>query len=563
MPEPEIRAEEIEPLPVMPRGGPPRGEPAPAARTAFDGALPRAAAPAVAEVTGRARVGATLLVAGAFCAVLVWVPSQMFDLERYLVPKALALHLTALALLGLGLVPLRRSAWGRTGLLLAGVVGWGALTAAFATNRWLAFAAWGISFSSAALFLSARALPERLRRPALAGILTAVVIGSALGIAQSYGLDAAWLSDSRPPGGTFGNRNFLGHLAAIAAPALLMTALAARRRRWAVAALFGLAVLAAAIVLTRSRAAWLGGLVGALCALVAAVIAAHRAGGGFAWGRLALGGALTGGAIAAAVLLPNDLNWTTDTPYAATLGDLAEYREGSGAGRLVQYQNSLGLVRSHPLLGVGPGNWFVHYPLVTTPNDPAYAGSDLIPTNPWPSSDWVAHTTERGPIGALLLLAAIAAAALAAQRRRDGGPAADPLAAGAVAGVLAAAAVCGAFDAVLLLAAPSFVTWATVGLLLPREPASPDAPAAKSAWRGAATLVAAVLTLYTGAHAAAILMTREATGTAAVERAALLTPGEHRLHLALAERGRCAHARRAARLMPHHERAVRMAEGCG
>jgi hypothetical protein len=82
-------------------------------------------------------------------------------------------------------------------------------------------------------------------------------------------------------------------------------------------------------------------------------------------------------------------------------------------------------------------------------------------------------------------------------------------------------------------------------------------------WRNAALAVAAFLTLYTAAHGAAIVMTRAATGNAAVERAARLTPGEHRLHLVLAERGRCEHARRAARLMPYHERAQQIAKGCG
>src|SRR6185295_3842609 len=88
----------------------------------------------------------------------------------------------------------------------------------------------------------------------------------------------------------------------------------------------------------------------------------------------------------------------------------------SGAGRLVQYENSLALVPGHPLFGVGPGNWFVHYPRVTHAGDPAYAGQQIIPTNPWPSSDWVAMLVERGAVGALLLLAAGVAAAAAATR---------------------------------------------------------------------------------------------------------------------------------------------------
>src|SRR5437867_10621659 len=95
----------------------------------------------------RAHTGAALLVLGAYAVVLAWVPSRLFDLDRYLVPKSLALHAVALGLLLLGLVPLRREAWDRTGFLLALFVGWSALSALLATNRWLAWSSWGISFS--------------------------------------------------------------------------------------------------------------------------------------------------------------------------------------------------------------------------------------------------------------------------------------------------------------------------------------------------------------------------------------------------------------------------------
>src|SRR5688572_23275687 len=179
-------------------------------------APPPSPAPVLAEETtsGRARAGAVLLVVGAFALVLAWVPSELFDLERYLVPKALALHLVALGLLALGLVPLRREQWDPPSVLLASFVAWSGISALLATNRWLALSAFGVSFSSSVVFLGARSLPAAARWRVLGGILAAVVLGAGLGVAQSYGLESGWLSDSRPPGGTFGNRNFLGHFAA-------------------------------------------------------------------------------------------------------------------------------------------------------------------------------------------------------------------------------------------------------------------------------------------------------------------------------------------------------------
>ena len=510
----------------------------------------------------RALAGALLLVGGAVAVVLAWAPSELFDLERYLVPKALALHLVALGLLLLGPAPRRPREWGRTGRLLALFVGWSALSTAFATNRWLALAGWGVSFSSAVVLLSAQALPERVRWRTLGGVLAAVVLGAGLGVAQAYGFHPGWLSDSRPPGGTFGNRNFLGHLAAIAAPSALMAALCARRKATSALALAGLGVLAAVVVLTRSRAAWLGGMVGIAVAVIGLWWVARRSRSGLRAGRLLVGGAVAAAAIALAVLVPNDLDWVADSPYAATLGGLADFQQGSGRGRLIQYGNSLRLVPRDPIFGTGPGNWFVAYPTVTQSGDPAYAGADLIPTNPWPSSDWVALLVERGTVGALLLLLA-GGAAVAAMLGSAESAADRRFAAGAVAGTLAAALVCGAFDAVLLLAAPSFLTWAVVGLLLPARPAPPMV-ADPFRWPGrAATALAVVLVLYTAAHTAAIALTADDTSTRVLATATRFAPGEHRLRLVLAQRGRCDHAIRAARLMPNHARVARLAARCG
>src|SRR5690606_10450495 len=81
------------------------------------------------------------------------------------------------------------------------------------------------------------------------------------------------------------------------------------------------------------------------------------------------------------------------------------------------WRNSLNLAAENPALGVGPGNWFVHYPRVTTPGDPSFAAADPIPTNPWPSSDWVAMLVERGAPAALLLLLGGVAAAIVALTR--------------------------------------------------------------------------------------------------------------------------------------------------
>ncbi len=517
-------------------------------------------------------VPALILVAGAFAVVLAGVDSQVFDLERYLEPKSLDLHLTALALLLIVPSRLRLGSREPVAVLLVAFVALGALSALAAVNRWLALEAWGISFSGMILFLTARRLPAEARRFVLAGVLSAVVLGAGLGVAQAYGLQWTLLAEARPPGGTFGNRNFLAHFAALGAPPLLALAVGVRGRGWRLLTLGGLAVLVAAVVLTRSRGAWLGTAAGLGVTAVALVLGvrrrhrAHASGDDAPWwrpGRTAVTVLTLVVAAGVAVALPNRLQWNSETPYAGTLSRIVDFREGSGRGRIIQYGNSLELVADAPVLGVGPGNWFVHYPRVTEDGDPSFAGHLAIPTNPWPSSDWVAFLTERGALATVLLLGAGLILFLQGARAALTGATAEEEHAGAaLAGLLAATLVTGAFDAVLLLAAPTYMVAVTAGSLATGRESAAGHEDRRSWLRWIPIVIAAALTVVAGLHTLAIATTAEGRDTGTLLRAARLAPGEHRLQLLLAERGRCDHARKAARLMPYHPGVKSLLEDC-
>ena len=528
---------------------------------------------------------ALVLVLGAFAVVLAGVRSPFYELERHAVPKELALHATALLCLAALLPRWRRMAPGIVEGLLALFVVWSAGSALLATNRWLAFSATGVSFSGLVLFIAARrvAASGRARRFALTGLVAAAVLAAALGVGQAYGLDLAWLAEDRPPGGTFGNRNFLAHFLAIASPPVLLTALRARQRGRVLVALVALLVMVGAIVLTRSRAAWLG-FAAALCVMGLVTLIGRRVHPHLVRRRRVV---LVAGvfllAAGLATLLPNRLAWRSDSPYVETLTRIADYGSGSGRGRLIQWRTSLALFAERPIQGVGPGNWIVHYPRVTRPGDPSFITGDPIPTNPWPSSDWVATLSERGAVGTLLLLMTGFSAAVVALRRilvRDvpEWPAVfDPepgeeRAAGAVAalGMICAAFVTGLFDAVLLLPAPTFLVWAALGLLLPATRPVLDRPLAGRTRRLAITAVAGfalLTTLYGSARLAAVLIARERPDRPRLELAARLDPGGHRVLLLLARTGRCPsrieHARAAAALLPFHDAPQRALRTCG
>ena len=149
-------------------------------------------------------------------------------------------------------------------------LGVSALSALLASNGWLAFRSLGVSLAGAALFWCARTVARAGRGEAvLVGIGAAVVLGALTGLVQAYGLVETNLASlSRAPGGTFGNRNFMAHLVAIGLPVLFCLALEARSRTRFLLATAGVSLAVAALVLSRSRAAWLGAGVSGLFLVV-------------------------------------------------------------------------------------------------------------------------------------------------------------------------------------------------------------------------------------------------------------------------------------------------------
>lgn len=521
----------------------------------------------------RGRILALILGSAALAVVLAVMSSPIFDLDRHAVPKELVLHVTA----WLGLVILvPRWRWLEAGMvewLLGLYVAWSAVSALLAANHWIAFRAWGVSFAGLVVYEMARAARRHGQgSPLVAALGFAVTVAALTGLAQAYGLDGGLLAGERAPGGTLGNRNFLAHLAVIGLPVVGSLAATARGRAGMIGGAAAIVVLATAIVLTRSRAAWLAGAMTGTVVLLAAWWrgrAGARPGGtdgaarrSVRRPRLLIPGAI-GAGLLAALLLPNRLSWRSESPYRDSLTGLINYQEGSGRGRLIQYANSLRLVPRDPVFGTGPGNWMVAYPLVTTPGDPSYAGADPVPTNPWPSSDWIAVLAERGPIGALLLLLAGLSAALVALRRlRDPETGVHAVAA---LGVLTATVTTGLFDAVMLLAPPTLLVFAALGALLPDTGAVVTRPL-EGRRRMAAILVplavATALVAQSAGQLNAIRITQVGRQRDAAREALRYDPGNYRLHLLLAMRGSCDHARAARRLLPNHEWPRRLMRNC-
>ena len=483
-----------------------------------------------------------ILQIGAILVVLVASTQTAFDLDRFLVPKELVLHVTALlaALAAFGAI--RRTSFTRVDLLLILYLLLSTVSALTATNRWLGFRAFAVSVSGVLIFWTARALRDAgLERPLLNALAIAVVIAAATALLQAYGVRIALFAITRVPGGTLGNRNFVAHVAAFGLPLLF---LAAMRSRFLIASI-GVTIVAASLVLTRSRGAWLAAAV----MLDVFFIFARP------WTRLFGVMAFAAAGVVAALVLPNTLRWRSENPYLESVAGVANYEQGSGRGRLVQYEHSLAMAARHALLGVGPGNWAVEYPAFAARNDPSLSPSEPGMTlNPWPSSDWVAFVSERGLVAAALLLLAFFFIAFA--------PTDDPLLRATLLAMIVAVVVAGVFDAVLLLAVPTFIVWAALGELSGGQTIM-SVPSGKIACPPLPLILILILLSILGAvRSAAQLTAMELYSTrSSLETAARIDPGNYRIQLRLASR--CAHAKAAHALYPNAEEALAASRRCG
>jgi hypothetical protein len=226
------------------------------------------------------------------------------------------------------------------------------------------------------------------------------------------------------------------------------------------------------------------------------------------------------------------------------------------------------------VLGVGPGNWPVFYPVYMSPGDPSFDADDIIPTNPWPSSDLMAIASERGFVALALLTLVGTTIALGAWARIRRGPRQTPaLTDLAIVATLIAMSVVGAFDAVLLLPVPTLFIWSIIGALASSARPIKEIPLTSKARRGLLIGVGVVGLLFVGRTAAQTIAMGVFAGgeRRAMEAAARIDPGSYRIRVLLgrawARAGRCdraiPHATAAQELFPNHPAPAQLLRACG
>jgi len=466
----------------------------------------------------------------ATCALLVWAPIATFSLDRWQLPKELAVEGCALvAVLATG----RTTRLRVLDLALLTAAALTLASVALAVVPWVAARTGGLTIAAVALALRLRDDDPEARDGARLAALAAVGIVATLALAQTAGLFGALSDPGRAPGATLGQRNIVAHVLAIAAPFAWRAAVSGRSALARALGLLVLVVSCAAIVATRSRAGWLALGIGVLAMLASAMRGdSRRTHGLVALAVLA--------AIVVAVSSRPALLWTSAHPYRETAAHLLDTESGSGLGRVIQARASLALVTMAPMFGVGPGNWRVVYPSVSPPGDPTFDAEAIDPVNRLMTCDVVATLVERGILGTLMGLALLGL--WIAQVRAD--PDRDLRAASYACAAASVPLLC--FDTVLQTA-PTLAMF--VVLLTPR--ASGDALRVPKQSGAIGTVLLATLSTLVVAHRSIELTARaigaeRVAGREELARAAAIDPGDFdaRMQLARAWRGLgdCTHA---------------------
>lgn len=318
-------------------------------------------------------------------------------------------------------------------IAIEALASWGAIDADLAARQL------GVSAAAVAMFLVVRSLDAAGRARLDAALLSLSVALATWMIFEAYALVPRVSLATYAPGVAVGQRNNAAHLLAMALSFATARGLTVSSRRSALVWLAAIAPMTAALVLTRSRAGWLaaalgmsvGMSVGCAVALGAMRLRARHMSttsasastttprtAPFALApRMVVWALVLGMGLLLPLSVRSSLPWRSERPYADTASRLFDASEGSGQGRLTQWQSSLALLREHPWLGVGPGHWAVHYPHVAAPNDPTVYRDSWAPTSRLCTSDVVAWCIERGVLGAAALLLAAALLVNALARR--------------------------------------------------------------------------------------------------------------------------------------------------
>ena len=408
-----------------------------------------------------------MLLAGLASSMFAFLYGPPYRLEQFDLPKELALGVLGVGC-SLSLLSTRDAqARARLPLPLVGFLVWGVVFAlGVATSTFASWRTLGAAAAAVAVFFVARERGRHGHAHAwFWGLLVLLGITAGLVLLEAYGGLPFFSSPGRRPGATMGNRNLAARLACFG---LLLTwdrLVEANRRSVHVGLTVVATLFVSVIALSRSRSAMAVGL-WLFLFLPPLTWWFSR---GTTW-RIR-SAAVVGWALAfvvgssLALGLPNRMGWTA-SELGASVRRIGEYQAGTGRGRAIQASTSLEMIRAHPLVGVGVGNWSVVYSAYADAGDPSVVPGAYYPGPQIPRNDLLAIVAEWGLLGSLPVLWGVALLVQHGVRRRA---APDPRVrrGGALlVGCLCTTALLGVFDSVLRVAPTVLICATTLGLVL-------------------------------------------------------------------------------------------------
>jgi O-antigen ligase len=208
-------------------------------------------------------------------------------------------------------------------------------------------------------------------RAVLRAVLAGAFVVSLIAVLQAVagGLVAGATSSLARASATFGNSNALAAYLAMALPLGVNEYLRATSTSDRILAGNAVAMMAIALVLTFGRGGWVGGVVGVMI-VIATAGPSHRH-------FMAMAGAAAG--LITAIVLAIALFGPGGSPIAQSTADrflsLLDPTGGTGAIRLHIWKDTLGLIASRPLVGYGPDNFGLVFPMFQTGS---WSGLSLI-----------------------------------------------------------------------------------------------------------------------------------------------------------------------------------------
>jgi O-antigen ligase len=390
------------------------------------------------------------------------------------------------------------------------------------------------------------------RQRVLEAVTMAAAAVAAIGLLQHID----WLPLAMPvistPGSTFGNRNFAAEAMAMALPLGVGAAVGARgsgARAVGVVMWTSLGVEVVFLAVTRTRGAWLGAAFG-----LATVVALRRQQlrGAALWVGL---GAIVVAAVATSVPVRRNPRDVGDAKrYSGVVEVLEEgfdTRSMALRSRLGLWRRTVAMIAEHPMLGVGPGNWPVVFPLYA---EPGAARDGVLSANRAPRqahNDVLERAAETGTLGLLAALSLALGAATAARARLTAGDEDARMVSAAATGTLAALVALSAASFPFDMPGTLALAGLSLGLIVTDAAAPPRREAARLTFAAAASAVFVVAgalvraersvrgSLWLGAAERSISADSGPRGAAlalsSLDRALRAEPGDYRAHLRTAQ----------------------------